>query len=127
MTRSYEFQSFEMAQAFCQHVSLKANKMDHHPEWRLSNSGKTVDVRLTSHFAGNKVTRLDFELAEAMNEAYTLTLTTYEMFPRISSSQWTTLKIIAGSLAFGLFWFRIVTEPQYELKKYIIPEEQKLE
>jgi pterin-4a-carbinolamine dehydratase len=47
---------------------LISNKLDHHPEWKLSNNGLTVDVRLTSHFAGNKVTRLDFELAEAMNE-----------------------------------------------------------
>ena len=115
-----------MAQAFCQQVSFAANKMDHHPEWRLSNNGKTVDVRLTSHFAGNKVTRLDFELAEAMNEAYSVTVSTFEMFPRITNSQWTTLKIVAGSLAFGLFWYRIVTEPQYELKKYTIPAQQKL-
>ena len=58
-----------------------SNKLDHHPEWSLSNKGLTVDVRLTSHFAGNKVTRLDFELAEAMNEAYGITLSTYSMFP----------------------------------------------
>ena len=57
--------------------------MDHHPEWRLSNGGRTVDVKLTSHFANNTVTRLDFQLAEAMNEAYTLTNSTFVMFPLI--------------------------------------------
>jgi len=59
--------------------------LDHHPEWKLSNNGMTVDVRLTSHFAGNKVTRLDFELAEAMNEAYSITLSTFSMFPWLSN------------------------------------------
>ncbi len=39
----------------------------------MLDGGKTVEVRLTSHFAGNKVTRLDFQLAEAMNEAYSIT------------------------------------------------------
>jgi 4a-hydroxytetrahydrobiopterin dehydratase len=67
MTKAFEFSSFEQCQAFCTAVSMEANKKDHHPEWKVTNGGNTVEVTLTSHFAGNKVTRLDFELAEEMN------------------------------------------------------------
>jgi hypothetical protein len=90
--------------------------MDHHPEWSLTNSGCTVQVRLTSHFAGNKVTRLDFQLAEAMNEAFTITEKTFSMFPWFTGAQWTSIKIAAASIAFGLFWVRWATRPQHILK-----------
>ena len=73
MTKSFDFKSFEEANSFVQHVSKFCNQKDHHPEWSVSNAGCTVNVKLTSHFAGNKVTRLDFELAEAMNNSYSLT------------------------------------------------------
>ena len=63
MKKSFEFVSFEEANTFIQHVSKFCNEKDHHPEWSSSDGGKVVNVRLTSHFAGNKVTRLDFELA----------------------------------------------------------------
>lgn len=106
LTKSFEFSTFEAAQAFVQNVGEYANKLDHHPEWQLSNGGRTVDVKLTSHFANNTVTRLDFQLAEAMNEAYTLTNSTFVMFPLIQSSQWLSIKILAFSIAFGLFWYR---------------------
>ena len=58
--------------------------MDHHPEWNITNGGKTVNVRLTSHFNNNKVTKLDFELAEIMNEQEGVTLSTFSMNPKIS-------------------------------------------
>jgi len=90
-----------------------SNKLDHHPEWHLADKGLTINVRLTSHFANNKVTRLDFQLAEAMNEAYSLTQSTYSMFPWLSSSQWASIRIAAGALALGLFAFRIFTGQNY--------------
>jgi hypothetical protein len=90
--------------------------MDHHPEWHLTDKGLTVNVKLTSHFAGNKVTRLDFELAEAMNEAYTRTQSTYNMYPYFTTAQWATIKIAVGSVALGLFVFRIISGPNYEIR-----------
>ena len=45
-------------------AALVAEKKDHHPEWR--NVYKTVEVVLATHDAGG-VTRLDIELAKAMN------------------------------------------------------------
>jgi pterin-4a-carbinolamine dehydratase len=37
---------------------------DHHPQWETADNGKSLVVTLTSHFANNKVTLFDFELAE---------------------------------------------------------------
>ncbi len=69
MTKSFTFDSFEQANAFVQAVGKECNKMDHHPEWKTEDGGKTVSVSLTSHFAGNTVTRLDFLLGEVMNNS----------------------------------------------------------
>ena len=68
MTKSFHFDTFEKANAFVQGVGSWADKKDHHPEWRTADGGKTIHARLTSHFAGNTVTRMDFELGEAMNK-----------------------------------------------------------
>jgi pterin-4a-carbinolamine dehydratase len=68
MTKSFSFKSIDHAQAFMQEVGKFCSQKDHHPEWSSSDKGKTVSVRLTSHFAGNKVTLFDFQLAEHMNK-----------------------------------------------------------
>ena len=47
-------------------VAIKADKMDHHPEW--FNVYKTVDVTLATHDA-NGLTELDVKLATFMNRA----------------------------------------------------------
>jgi 4a-hydroxytetrahydrobiopterin dehydratase len=47
-------------------VALKAEKMDHHPEW--SNVWNRVEVTLTTHDAGG-VTDLDVEMATFMDSA----------------------------------------------------------
>ena len=64
ISRRFVFADFNEAFAFMTRVALKAEKMDHHPEW--SNVYKTVDVRLNTHDAGG-LTTLDFELARKMN------------------------------------------------------------
>jgi hypothetical protein len=90
--------------------------MDHHPEWALTNGGCSVNVTLTSHFAGNKVTRLDFELAEAMNDEFTVVNNTYQMFPLINSKKWVSIRIAVGMLVGGFVFFRFVVGPEHELK-----------
>ena len=82
MTKSFQFDSFEQANHFRERVSLFADGKDHHPEWSVTDGGCTVNVTLTSHFAGNKVTRLDFELGEQMNKQYALSVKSYKMYPR---------------------------------------------
>ncbi len=64
--RSFKFKNFNQAFGFMARVALKAEKMDHHPEW--FNVYNTVDVTLATHDAGG-VTALDTELAAFMNKA----------------------------------------------------------
>ena len=63
--RSFKFRNFNQAFGFMSRVALKAEKMDHHPEW--FNVYATVDVTLATHDAGG-VTTLDVELAKFMNK-----------------------------------------------------------
>lgn len=62
--RVYKFADFKTAWAFMSGSALKAEQMDHHPEW--SNVYATVDVVLTTHDAGG-VTEKDAELAGFMD------------------------------------------------------------
>lgn len=64
--RRFLFADFKAAFAFMTHVALKAEQMDHHPEW--SNVYRTVDVTLTTHDSGG-VTALDVALARFMDAA----------------------------------------------------------
>ena len=64
IARTFTFKDFNEAFGFMSRAALIAEKNDHHPEWR--NVYKTVEVVLSTHDAGG-VTRLDFELAKAMN------------------------------------------------------------
>ena len=63
--RVFTFKDFNQAFGFMTRVALVAEKMDHHPEW--FNVYKTVEVTLSTHDAGG-VTKLDIELAEAMDK-----------------------------------------------------------
>ena len=109
MRKSFEFRSFEEANHFIQGVAKTANKLDHHPEWNVSNNGTVVNANLTSHFAGNKVTRLDFELAEAMNNQFILTSSQFKQNPWFTAKQWASFKIGVGAFIFGSFFFKFVT------------------
>ena len=116
MRKNFEFDSFEECQAFVMRVAKDAETKDHHPEWSLSNAGKTVNVKLTSHFANNTVTRLDVQLAEDMNNAFSETRSSFKMFPMFSPSQWASIKIGAGMLVFGIFAIKFMSGSNYEEK-----------
>ena len=62
--KTFQFKDFNEAFGFMTRAALGAEKMDHHPEW--SNVYKTGKVELSTHDAGG-VTKLDIELATAMN------------------------------------------------------------
>ena len=66
IAKQFKFADFNAAFGFMTRVALKADKMDHHPEW--SNVYGKVDVVLTTHDA-NDVTDKDVELATFMDEA----------------------------------------------------------
>ena len=62
--RTFKFANFSEAFAFMTRCAMKAEKMDHHPEW--FNVYSSVEVTLTTHAAGG-ITNLDIELARFMN------------------------------------------------------------
>lgn len=62
--KSYKFASFSAAFAFMARVAMKAEQMDHHPEW--FNVYSRVDVTLATHDAGG-VTAKDVALAKFMD------------------------------------------------------------
>jgi len=62
----FTFKDFSEAFAFMARVALKAEAMDHHPEW--FNVYNKVDVTLTTHDADG-LSRKDIDLAAAM-ESY---------------------------------------------------------
>lgn len=66
IVRSFKFRDFNAAFAFMTRVALKAEVMDHHPEW--SNVYNRVAVLLATHDADG-VTELDVTLAKFMDEA----------------------------------------------------------
>ncbi len=66
ISKSYKFADFDAAFGFMTRVALKADRMDHHPEW--FNVYNKVDVVLSTHDAGG-VTDKDVELATFMDEA----------------------------------------------------------
>ena len=68
LQRSFKFKNFSEAFAFMTEVALSAEKQNHHPNW--SNVWNTVEIQLTTHEAGNVVTKKDRKLAEAIDGIY---------------------------------------------------------
>jgi len=64
LTRTFRFRDFSEAFGFLSRVALRAEKVDHHPEF--TSVWNRVDFRLTSHDAG-RVTDRDVKLAEAID------------------------------------------------------------
>ncbi|KAI6230546.1 Transcriptional coactivator pterin dehydratase domain containing protein [Aphelenchoides fujianensis] len=61
----FQFEDFNRAFGFMSRVALKAEKMDHHPEW--FNVYNKVDITLSSHFV-NGLSEKDVELANFIEE-----------------------------------------------------------
>ena len=68
ITKNYQLSDFNSAFGFMSRVAIKAEKMDHHPEW--FNVYNRVEVTLSTHDAGG-ITQLDIELAKFMDEITT--------------------------------------------------------
>lgn len=64
--KSFRFHDFRAAFAFMSRIAETAETMNHHPDWR--NVYNRVQVTLSTHDAGG-LTELDFQLAEAMEQA----------------------------------------------------------
>ena len=64
ITKSFKFAEFSAAFGFMTRAALKAEQLNHHPEW--FNVWNRVDVTLSPHDAGG-LTKLDIALATAMD------------------------------------------------------------
>lgn len=64
--KTFIFKDFNAAFGFMSRAALKAEKMDHHPEWY--NIYNRVEVTLATHDAGG-VTQKDIDLAAFMDRA----------------------------------------------------------
>lgn len=60
-----QFEDFREAISFIMRLSFEAEDVGHHPE--LSNVYNNVEIRLSTHDAGDKVTEKDVELARRIN------------------------------------------------------------
>ncbi|KAJ1965345.1 Pterin-4-alpha-carbinolamine dehydratase 2 [Dipsacomyces acuminosporus] len=63
--KTFVFKDFNQAFAFMSSVALKAEKMDHHPEW--FNVYNKVDITLATHDCQGLSTR-DIDLATHIND-----------------------------------------------------------
>jgi 4a-hydroxytetrahydrobiopterin dehydratase len=63
--RKFKFKDFSEAFAFMTRVALEAQKMDHHPLW--TNVYDQVEIWLSTHSAGDKITDKDKQLAKKID------------------------------------------------------------
>ena len=66
LQRSFEFKDFIEAFSFLSKVAIVAEKQNHHPE--IYNVYNKVDIKLSTHDAGDIVTDKDRILASSIDE-----------------------------------------------------------
>ena len=66
ISRRFKFKTFNEAYGFMTRIALKAEQMNHHPEW--FNVYNRVEVTLTTHDCGG-LSELDVTLAKFMDKA----------------------------------------------------------
>jgi 4a-hydroxytetrahydrobiopterin dehydratase len=65
LQKSFKFTNFVEAFGFMTRIALKAERMNHHPEW--SNVYNNVTIKLSTHDAGG-ITDYDIKLAEIIDD-----------------------------------------------------------
>ncbi len=66
ISKKFEFDNFKDALSFMVRVGFEAEKQAHHPEW--FNVYNRVEISLSTHDAGGKVTEKDILLAKAIEQ-----------------------------------------------------------
>ncbi len=65
LSQTFKFHDFIEAFSFMTRVALVAEKMDHHPVWK--NVYNVVEIELTTHDAGDRITDKDRKLASEID------------------------------------------------------------
>ncbi len=65
---SFKFKNFIEAFSFMTEVAFHAELQNHHPNWY--NVYNTVEIRLSTHDAGNVVTDQDYKLANTIDKVF---------------------------------------------------------
>jgi len=68
LIKTFEFSSFEEAMQFMQNATPFISETDHHPTW--TNTYNRVEVKLTTHDVGNKITEKDRKLAAYLDKLH---------------------------------------------------------
>lgn len=66
LQKTFVFQNFREAISFIVRLGFEAEALNHHPE--LKNVYNKVEIRLTTHDAGNQVTAKDLQLARQIED-----------------------------------------------------------
>ena len=66
--KEFTFENFDKAFDFMGAVAKVAKRLDHHPKW--SNEWNKVQIWLSTHDTGSKVTKKDEELASEIDQIY---------------------------------------------------------
>ncbi len=66
LIKTFTFKDFVEAFGFMTKVAFLAEKMNHHPEW--TNIYNKVQIKLSTHDAGNIITDKDRTLAEEIDK-----------------------------------------------------------
>ena len=66
LCRTFEFKNFIEAWGFMSQVAILAEKAAHHPEWK--NAYNKVEISLTTHDEGSKITDKDRTLAAKIDQ-----------------------------------------------------------
>ena len=65
LMKKFSFNSFRDAMAFMVRIGFEAEEKNHHPE--MLNVYNSVQIRLSTHDAGGKITAKDIELAKRID------------------------------------------------------------
>jgi 4a-hydroxytetrahydrobiopterin dehydratase len=68
ITKEFTFDNFRDAMSFMTRISFEAEEQVHHPE--IFNVYNTVEISLSTHDAGGKVTEKDITLANTIESLY---------------------------------------------------------
>lgn len=64
--KKFEFKNFIQAFGFLTKVAMEAEKANHHPT--ITNTYNKVEIWLTTHDAGNIITKKDQQLAQQIDD-----------------------------------------------------------